>query len=28
LSRHLIHKPARGWTQTSDHVPVLVELAL
>jgi len=28
LRRHQILKPARGWTQSSDHVPVLVELAL
>ena len=28
LSRHIVHKPARGWTQASDHVPVMIELAL
>jgi exodeoxyribonuclease-3 len=28
LKRHEILKKARGWTQASDHVPVLVELAL
>jgi exodeoxyribonuclease-3 len=28
LRRHEILKEARGWTQASDHVPVLVELAL
>jgi exodeoxyribonuclease-3 len=28
LSGHQIHKPARSWVQTSDHVPVLVELTL
>jgi exodeoxyribonuclease-3 len=28
LSRYQIHKPARGWIQASDHVPVLVELML
>lgn len=28
LKRHEILKEARGWTQASDHVPVLVELAL
>lgn len=28
LKRHLILKEARGWTQASDHVPVLVELSL
>jgi exodeoxyribonuclease III len=28
VSGHQIHKPARGWTQASDHVPVLVELSL
>ncbi|WP_159999876.1 exodeoxyribonuclease III [Roseomonas sp. 18066] len=28
LARHHIHKEARGWTQASDHVPVLLELAL
>lgn len=28
LRRHHIHKAARSWTQASDHVPVLVELAL
>ena len=27
LSRHAILKPARGWPQASDHVPVMVELA-
>ena len=26
LRRHHIHKPARSWTQCSDHVPVLLEL--
>ncbi len=26
LVRQHIHKPARGWTQASDHVPVLLEL--
>jgi len=28
LASHRILKPARGWLQCSDHVPVLVELAL
>jgi exodeoxyribonuclease-3 len=28
LSGMVVHKPARGWTQASDHVPVLVELDL
>lgn len=28
LKRHEILKEARGWTQASDHVPVLVELVL
>ena len=28
LTRHAILKPARGWTQTSDHVPAMVELVL
>jgi exodeoxyribonuclease-3 len=28
LSSHHILKPARNWTQSSDHVPVMVELAL
>jgi exodeoxyribonuclease-3 len=28
LVRHQILKPARGWTPASDHVPVLIELAL
>jgi exodeoxyribonuclease-3 len=28
LTRYQILKPARGWPQASDHVPVLVELAL
>ena len=28
LSRHVVHKPARGWAQASDHVPAMVELAL
>jgi len=28
LSRHVIHKDARDWPQTSDHVPVCVELSL
>jgi exodeoxyribonuclease-3 len=28
LTRHLIHKDARDWPQTSDHVPVCVELSL
>ncbi|MDN3568572.1 exodeoxyribonuclease III [Paeniroseomonas aquatica] len=28
LTRQHILKPARGWPQASDHVPVLVELAL
>ncbi len=28
LSRHAILKPARGWTQASDHVPVMIELDL
>jgi exodeoxyribonuclease-3 len=28
LRRHAILKDARGWTQTSDHVPVCVELSL
>jgi exodeoxyribonuclease-3 len=27
LSRHAVLKPARGWTQASDHVPVMVEIA-
>jgi exodeoxyribonuclease-3 len=27
LTRHAVLKPARGWTQASDHVPVMVELA-
>ena len=27
LVRHAILKPARGWAQASDHVPVMVELA-
>ncbi|MFT8243664.1 exodeoxyribonuclease III [Roseomonas sp. BN140053] len=26
LRRHVVLKPARNWTQCSDHVPVLVEL--
>ena len=28
LARQAIHKPARNWPQASDHVPVMVELAL
>ncbi|MCB4821931.1 exodeoxyribonuclease III [Roseicella aerolata] len=28
LTRHAVLKPARGWPQASDHVPVMVELAL
>ncbi|UFN47031.1 exodeoxyribonuclease III [Roseomonas sp. OT10] len=28
LRRHVVLKPARGWAQASDHVPVMVELAL
>ena len=28
LTRQQILKPARGWPQASDHVPVLVEFAL
>ena len=28
LARHAILKPARGWEKASDHVPVMVELAL
>jgi exodeoxyribonuclease III len=28
LSRHVVHKPARGWPQASDHVPAMVEIAL
>jgi exodeoxyribonuclease-3 len=28
LTRHVVHKPARDWAQASDHVPVLVEVAL
>ena len=28
LTRYRILKPARGWPQASDHVPVMVELAL
>lgn len=28
LQRHAILKAARGWERTSDHVPVMVELAL
>ena len=28
LVNHAVLKPARGWTQASDHVPVMVELAL
>ncbi|MCS6891529.1 MAG: exodeoxyribonuclease III [Rhodovarius sp.] len=28
LSRQLVLKPARGWEKASDHVPVMVELAL
>jgi exodeoxyribonuclease-3 len=28
LTRHAILKPARGWTQASDHVPAMVELVL
>ncbi len=28
LTRHVVLKPARGWTQASDHVPVMVELAV
>ncbi len=28
LARQHIHKHARGWTQASDHVPVLLELDL
>ncbi|MCW8086801.1 exodeoxyribonuclease III [Sabulicella glaciei] len=28
LARQHVHKPARAWTQASDHVPVLVELSL
>jgi exodeoxyribonuclease-3 len=27
LSRHAVLKPARGWPQASDHVPVMVEIA-
>ncbi len=27
LERHVVLKPARGWTQASDHVPVMVEIA-
>lgn len=27
LNRHVVLKPARGWTQASDHVPVMVEIA-
>jgi exodeoxyribonuclease-3 len=27
LTRHAVHKRARGWTQASDHVPVVVEVA-
>jgi exodeoxyribonuclease-3 len=23
-----VHKPARGWTQASDHVPVMLEMNL
>jgi exodeoxyribonuclease-3 len=26
LTRHVVLKDARGWTQASDHVPVMVEL--
>ncbi len=26
LSRQVVLKPARGWTQASDHVPVMVEI--
>ena len=28
LSRHAVHKPARGWPQASDHVPAMIELAV
>ena len=28
LTRHQVLKPARSWTQASDHVPVMIELAL
>jgi len=28
LTRHAVLKDARDWTQASDHVPVMVELAL
>jgi exodeoxyribonuclease-3 len=28
LKRHAILKPARGWERASDHVPVMVELAV
>lgn len=28
LSSFVVHKPARGWIQASDHVPVVVELDL
>ncbi|MCK8783379.1 exodeoxyribonuclease III [Roseomonas sp. NAR14] len=28
LRRHVVHRPARSWERGSDHVPVLVELAL
>lgn len=28
LSRHVVLKDARGWTQASDHVPVMVEITL
>jgi len=27
LRDHAVHKPARNWDRTSDHVPVLIELA-
>ena len=27
LARHMVLKPARGWRQASDHVPVMVELS-
>ncbi|RAI57151.1 exodeoxyribonuclease III [Roseicella frigidaeris] len=28
LGRHAVLKPARGWPQASDHVPVMIELLL
>lgn len=28
LRSHQVHKVARGWTQASDHVPVMVEIEL